>query len=46
MWRDSDVRVLNTSINNPQIVKTTVRMTFPADGLDLNFLVQVEDEYS
>ena len=36
---------LNTSINNPLIVKTTVSMIFPAGGLDINFLVQVEDEY-
>jgi hypothetical protein len=37
---------LNSSINNPLIVKTTIRMIFFADGLELNFLVQVEDEYS
>jgi hypothetical protein len=37
---------LKTSINNPLIVKTTIRMTFPADDLELNFLVRVEDEYS
>jgi len=43
MWRDGDVRVLEHSMNNALIVKT-IRMTFPSDGLDLNFLVQVEDE--